>query len=639
MFLIPGSNLLTDFTFTILMTSRIIKSFTYITFIRTFVAVAVFIISGSLNHPVYSQGQSNAELANQYYSTGDYDKAVVYFEKQYNFDPFGSFDGYLKCLVMMKDYDKAEKLIKKHFKKNTKNLNVLVDLGRLYETMGESDKAKEQFEKSIKSLTPDLQQILNLANTFIAGAYNEYALQTYETGRKVMRGAYPFNFEMAEAYAQLGDHPKMIDEYLGLLELSDQYIPNLQTILQNKIYNDPTGKISEFLRIALLRKIQKSSDQVVYNEFLYWLFLQEKDFESALIQAKALDKRTDDNGSRVLSLGRLAASNADYPTAESSFQYILDKGKSNSNYNNARMELINASNLRITTSNNYSTADLNKLENDYVVTLEDLGKSAATATLMKGYAHLLAFYLNKTDEATVILEECVALPGASPLFKAECKLALGDILILKGSVWDATLYYAQVDKDFKEDAIGREAKFRNARLSYYMGEFEWAAAQLNILKAATAQLISNDAMSLALLISDNTGADEDYTPLLIYSRADLLAFQHKYNLALATLDSVVTGFPGHTLSDEVWLKKGRIYETTGQPDTAYSYYNKVLENYPEDILADDALFFMASLQDKAMKDKVKAQELYQDLLTRYPGSLYAVEARKRFRELRGDKLN
>ncbi len=606
---------------------------------RTFLSLLLLLVAFGPVKDALAQGQTNAELANQYFSTGEYDKAVVYFEKQYNFDPFGSYDGYLKCLMMMKDYEKAEKLIKKHFKKNTKNLDVLVDLGRLYETMVQPEKAKEQFEKAIRSLSPELQQVMTLANAFNEGGYGEYVLQTYEAGRKLMKGAYPFNFELAEAYAQLGDQAKMVEEYLDLLEMGEQYQPNLQTILQNKMYNDPTGKISENLRVALLRRIQKNPDKIIYNEFLYWLFLQEKDFESALIQAKALDKRTDDQGNRVFTLGRLAVSNADYQAGENCFQYIMDKGKNGTYYNAARMEMILASNQRITSGNLYTKADLEKLANDYRQALDELGQSVATANLMKGYAHLLAFYLNKTDEAITMLESCIAIRGISQQYVAECKLDLGDILILKGNVWDATLYYSQVDKDFKEDAIGREAKYRNARLSYYMGEFEWAAAQLNILKAATAQLISNDAMSLSLLISDNTGNDADYTPLLIFSRADLLQFQHQFDPAIVTLDSVIREYPGHSLTDEIWYKKALIYKETGRTDSAFAYFQKVLDEYSSDILADDALFQMAGLQESVYNDGQKAQQLYQDLLTKYPGSLYVVEARKRYRALRGDKVN
>jgi TolA-binding protein len=56
-------------------------------------------------------------------------------------------------------------------------------------------------------------------------------------------------------------------------------------------------------------------------------------------------------------------------------------------------------------------------------------------------------------------------------------------------------------------------------------------------------------------------------------------------------------------------------------------------------LGDDALFSLASLEESYLKDNEKAKQHYQELLTKYPGSLYTVEARKRFRKLRGDNLN
>jgi tetratricopeptide (TPR) repeat protein len=219
---------------------------------------------------------------------------------------------------------------------------------------------------------------------------------------------------------------------------------------------------------------------------------------------------------------------------------------------------------------------------------------------------------------------------------AECKLQLGDILILKGEVWDASLYYSQVDKDFKNDAIGREAKYRNARLSYYMGEFEWAAAQLNVLKAATSQLISNDAMQLGLLIMDNLGTDSITEPLQMYSRADLFEFCNRYNESLSTLDSLLISWPGHSLTDEIWFKQASILAKKGDYVKAAELYSQVFQNYPDDILADDAMFRLAEMMEFRMNKKEDAKAMYETILTKYPGSLFTVEARKRFRKLRGD---
>lgn len=589
---------------------------------------------------VYGQAQNNMDLANQYASTGQYEKALVYFEKWYSSDPYNAYQPYFNNLMAMKEYDKAEKLVKKQVKKMPTNAVLYVDLGTIYEVQGKDNEAKQYYEKGIKSLFPDVQQVLALGNSFVEKRKLDYAETTFLQGRKMLEEVYPFSFELADVYAQRSMPDKMVAEYMGLLEFNESYLPNIQAILQNKMAFDTEGGLNDVIRTSLLRKTQKGNAKPVYNELLYWLLLQEKDFSTALIQAKALDKRNDENGSRVVTLGKLCVSNQQFDIAEECFQYVVSKGSQNTNYISAKMELIAARDAKITTSGNYDKNELLKLEAEYESTLTELGRNQVTAPLISKYAHLKAFHLNKIDESVLLLEETIALPRISPIFAAQCKLELGDILVLSGEVWDASLFYSQVDKDFKQDAIGREAKFRNARLSYYMGEFEWAAAQLNVLKAATSQLISNDAMSLGLLIMDNMGLDSDtnIAPLLFYSRADLYEFCNRNTAALATLDSMLVEFPAHSLTDEAWYKQGNIYFKNGNFTKASEMYFKVFETYPDDILGDDALYKLALLTENNLKDKPRAQELYEMLLTKYPGSLYTVDARKRFRALRGDKI-
>lgn len=599
----------------------------------------ILILMMGIHYESLSQGQNNIELANQYASTGEYEKAVVYFEKWYSNDPYNAYPPYLNCLIALKDYDKAEKLIKKQIKKNPTAPSLWVDMGNLFEIQGKDNEAKQNYEKAIKSLFPDVQQILSLGTAFVEKRKLNYAEQTYLKGRELVNGTYPFSFELADVYAQQQQPQKMVDEYLNVLENNEAYLPNVQAILQNKMAFDLEGGLTDIVRTSLLRRVQRGNAKPIYNELLFWLLLQEKDFETAFIQAKAIDKRNDENGSRLISLGKLCVTNQQYAIAEDCFNYVISKGKQNSNYVVARMELIAAQDKKITGSGNYSASDLTKLEQDYEITITELGRNQTTAPLISQYAHLKAFYLNKIDEAVALLEETIAMPRISPLFVAQCKLELGDILILKNEVWDASLYYSQVDKDFKNDAIGREAKFRNARLSYYMGEFEWAAAQLNVLKAATSQLISNDAMQLGLLIIDNLGLDSNTTPLLIYSRADLQEFRNQYEKALVTLDTILTEFPAHSLTDEVWYRQAGIYYKKGNFTKAAELWFKVFETYPDDILGDDALYKLADVTEMKLNEKERAQELYELLITKYPGSLFTVDARKRFRALRGDKPN
>lgn len=277
------------------------------------------------------QSQTNGQLANQYYQQGDFEKALVYFEKNYDFDPFGTYDGYLKCLIALKDYSAAEKLIKKQMKKANGATSYLVDLGTLYELQGEQQKADEQYNKAIKNVKPDIQQYIMLANKFSEKGNYNYAITTYLNGRKALRGQYMFSFELAEMYAQNSDGQNMLKEYMDVLEYAPQSMANLQTILQNKIALDLNGTLSELLRTELLRRIQKDPNKTQYSEFLYWLLLQEKDFDSALIQAKALDKRLNENGARLLNLGQMAAGNqqkkwADLQCSPGGFLAIIEIG-------------------------------------------------------------------------------------------------------------------------------------------------------------------------------------------------------------------------------------------------------------------------------------------------------------------------
>jgi tetratricopeptide (TPR) repeat protein len=258
---------------------------------------------------------------------------------------------------------------------------------------------------------------------------------------------------------------------------------------------------------------------------------------------------------------------------------------------------------------------------------------------MLDLAHLQAFYLNRLDESVLLLEEALAIPGAPENVKAEIKLELGDIYLFVGEVWEASLLYSQVEKAFKNDPIGHEAKLRNARLSYFIGEFEWARAQLNVLKAATSKLIANDAMELALLISDNMDPDSTYTGLSFYSRADLLQYRGQDSMALLTLDSISMLGLYHSLDDEVLYSKAGIYIRKKDFTGADTILAEIVRDYKYDILGDNALFKRAELQASALNDKEKAMELYQQLMLDYPGSLFTTEARKRYRQLRGDFNN
>jgi tetratricopeptide (TPR) repeat protein len=188
--------------------------------------------------------------------------------------------------------------------------------------------------------------------------------------------------------------------------------------------------------------------------------------------------------------------------------------------------------------------------------------------------------------------------------------------------------------------LGEEARFKNAKLSYYTGDFKWSQGQLDVLKASTSELIANDALNLSVLITENNPpADSNTTPLLMFARADLLEFQNKDEEAIAILDSITTLFPKHPLLDDILMTRAEIATKKQDFSEAAMHLQKIVTDYADDILADDAIFTLAGINETFFSNKDEAKRLYEQIIIKYPGSTYVNQARKNFRRLRGDKAD
>lgn len=581
------------------------------------------------------------ELAAHYYLNGEYDKAADQYEKLFDKNPNKYYYNYLlNCYIQLKDFKKSEKLVNKQIKRYSNEPGYLVDLGFVYDKGGDADKAKKYWDNLVKNTkTTDQNYYVDLANAFINRDQVPYALNSLKQGRESLRGFYGFNMELADIYKAQGNTTDMFREYLDYVKDNPDKRNDVQTKMLDILADDATGDKGKQLKGLLLGEITKQPDKIVYPEMLIWLHMQLKEFDAAIVQAKALDKRFREDGFRLMELGDVCASNDNYDAAARAFQYVVDKGSTGPNYVQARLNMLDVQYKKITNTYNYTPADLTQLEANYKQALTELGKSNGTLDLMLNMAHLQAFFLNKTDTAAALLEEAIKIPTFRDKTTADCKLELGDIRLLQGDVWEASLLYSQVEKAYKNDPIGQEAKFRNSRLYYYKGDFQWAKAQLDVLKAATAKFISNDAMDLSLFISSNIGSDSLTTPLEMFSRADLLYFQNRFDDSQKVLDSITTVFPDNDLADDILYRKANIAYRTGNFAKAADYYNEVVTKYPEELLGDDSLYKLASIYQFNLMDNTKAMEMYQKLMTDFPGSVYVVEARKRFRALRGDKVN
>ncbi len=583
-----------------------------------------------------AQPSTDQQLAAQYFQNGDYERAALYYEKLYREQKSTFYyEQLFKSLVALERYEEAEKLAKDRLRKDAAP-RYNIDLGLLYERMGSADAAAKQFQQALKDMPADQNGIRQVANDLIRANKIDLALEAYERGRRTLRDGNLFSYEIANLYGVKGDTQRMVSAYMDLLSLNEAYIQSVQNALARHIDFSTPNEGTEILRTEVLRRTQRTPEVTIFPELLIWMYVQQKDITSAMVQSKALDKRLNGNGERLMELGDIALANREYSSAAKCYQYVVDLGSSRPNYLLARISLVEALNAKVIDQAEPSTEELRELERQFEVTVSELGRTPTTTRLLRGQARLKAYYLGDIDGAIATLNEALATPGLDPRTEAELKLDLGDVHLLAGAIWEASLLYSQVDLDFKYDLIGHDARFRNAKVSFYAGDLLWCQAQLDVLKASTSKLIANDAMELSLLISDNYGLDSNSAPLSFFARAQLLSFQHRYTEALATLDSLETEFPMHSLGDEMFFARFRIARDRHRYEEAASWLVKLTEQYPLDILMDNALLELGKLYEERLNDPEKAMAFYERLLFEHTGSIFVPEARKRFRNLRGD---
>jgi len=614
---------------------------------------------------VMAQRSQEEQLGIQYYQQEEYEKAKAIFKPIFDKKPDAYiYSYYYATLLYMDDFKELEKVVKAQQKAFPTMRRYDIDLGYVYERQGDLNKAVKEYEAAIKNLQAQESAYRELYYAFLGKAKRDYAIDVLLKGRKTLQDPKMFTKELVSIYSSLKNTDKIIEEALNLVKDGDEkQFAEAQTMLQNLLVEDEEQANYMLLKTALQKEIQKYPNNLEYVYLLYWAYQLNKEFADALLIAKSLDKRSKGEGEIIMELANNAAQNRDYETAKDALQFIIAKGESSTFFTAAKFQLLDVKYLQLSSVSPVKILEAKQLEQEFKKLLDEYGMQSSTSEWIRKYAHLLAFFVNKPAEAIDILNTAISNADIrNPQQKALYKVDLADILLFSGNIWDATLLYSQVDKDFPNDTIGQNAKYKNAKLSFYIGEFAWAKSQLDILRAATSKLIANDAMQLSLLISDNEDDEEDEEEieeeadgeadpefyglfgndlkknigLLYYAKADFMLFQNNDEYALKYLDSIAIVAPLSKLNDMVLFTKAKIFTRQKKYLEAAALYQRVCDIYAQGLLGDDALFYLGELYEYYLKDVPRAMECYQKLMKEHPGSLFVVDARKRFRELRGD---
>lgn len=572
-------------------------------------------------------------LAKQYFNDGAYEKAVVFYEKLVAKNPKRTdyAEGLIACYQQLEKYDEAEEFLLQRIKQGNTYPTTYIELGYNFRLQNKPAEAEEFYKKALATIEANPNYGYGVGYRFQRYALLDYALRAYSRSME-LNPQLDYNFQMARIYGEQGNIERMYESYLELIRGGRSSKSNILRNIDDFITSDAANENNIKLKKVLLQKAQKDPD-VLWNELLSWLFVQQKQYNSAFSQEKAIYKRAEGSTlQRLEGLGNLALQDKAVEEAKDIFQYIEKNSKDAVTTLNAQLNLID---IELLDNKTGLLADVNR---QYEALIESYGYHPQTLQLQVAYAHFLTFKMSKPEPAIDILKKGLELP-ISRYGQAYIKMALGDILVFDQKFNEALIHFSQVQKSLKNDVLGQEARFKVAQTSFYKGDFDWALTQLKVLRGSTSQLIANDAMQLSLLISDNSLEDSTQTALKKYARADLLAYQGKSREAIEALNDILLNHKGEKIEDEALLKQGELLEQLKEYDMARFNYQKIVEFYANGILADDAHFALAEMYRTIFNEPEKAKQHYEKIIYNYQDSYYFPQARKNFRILRGDSIN
>lgn len=575
---------------------------------------------------VFSQ---NEQLAQNYFDKGEFEKALISYQELITAQPFNAyyFQKIVDCYQQLKQYEASEKFISERYNK-FKQASLLVELGYNYQLQKDENKAKKYYEQALDKIKKNPTEVFGVAAVFERKVLIEYALQAYQLALE-LDPKLNFNFQMALLYGQKGETDKMIEKFLEESFTNPQNLFAIQNQFSRFMTENSDVNFNNALRKALLIRTQQNQD-VFWNQYLSWYYVQQKEIGKAFIQEKAIYKRNPESLSNIVNLAQLAIEEEEKETANEILTFVLENTQDRDLQIQAHYFLVE---MKIDKA---QEKDFIGIETELKLLLKQFGISPYSLKLQLLQAHFETFQMKNPELGKTILKTALELP-LDEYQKADAKMELADILLFQEKFNQALLYYSQIEEDLKNDVIGHEASLKAAKTSYFKADFVWALKQFKELKSVPSQLIANDAMEYFLLINDNTVADSTQTALKQFARGDYLLYQNKSQEALLQFQDILKNFKGQEIESVTLLRLGKTYENLGDYTSALSQYQTIIVKHSDGIYVDEALYFSAEIYNKQLKDNEKAKPLYEKLVFHHEDSIYFVDARRKFRELRGDK--
>ena len=571
------------------------------------------------------------DLAQNYFDQAEYGKALSIYQKLYQDNPTNL--GYLFQMVTihqeLEQYQVAQNLLIKAI--DQPNPQFLVELGYNYSLQNDPVLSEKYYDQALVKLEENPIYTNYVADRFRQRGLLDRAIQALEQTIAIQPQP-NFLLQLTRFYGEKGEVDKFFQKYLELALVNPVYAGYAKRDFSKYITDNSENPNNQLLKKLLLEKLQEFPD-IMWNDFLSWLFVQQNDFAAAFMQEKAIFARQGSTLNPIFQLAELCEDNDQLPLAKRIYVYLVEQSPERGMRLKAQIGQVEVE------AKMAKSAEYDPIESRYNKLFEEYGQGSFTVSLGLSYAHFLINYQSDAPRAIEFLKSLIASSNLKGFELAQTQLLLGDALVMEERFNEALVEYSKVQIDMKNSTIAQEAKFKIAQTSFYKGDFEWAESQLKVLKSSTSQRMANDALALKLLISDHTQEDSLHLALKQYAKADLMRVQGRYNEAIALLDTILKNHKTESIVAQTLITQAQLCYLVNDPVKAQNNYLTVLKDFPTGLLSAEACYELAKLYQSEFNDKNNAMKYFEKIIFDYPSSLFFVEARRRFRQLRGDDLN
>lgn len=592
------------------------------------------------------QSQNMFRLAQAFEQQGDHERALQIYADLFKADSnnYVYFDGLRRTNIQLKHYDEAIRLSQARLRRTPFDFNLQANIGGLYYIAGSERSADSVWKLVITDAKKNQMFYRSVATEQINQRLFDKGVGTYLLGRTDIGDPNLFANELAYLYSFMMDYTNMTREYLRMLRQNEQQYDYVQSRLAAAVARPEALSAAA----AVVEEELKAKRTIPLLRLQIWLLMEGKRYTEAFRVAQSIESMVNSNGQEIFTFAERVFRENEFTVAASAYTLALKNGGRASFVPAARfgyarcIEEMSARGLAIpagtqgTESSLESRPTFSGAIGLYSELARDIPFSNVGANALYRIGWIRYQQLFDLDGALKVFDSVLTVTPGGAMVPMVLSVA-GEILLAQNRPADAALRYRAMNASPYASAEQKTmAQFRLAEIQFFRDDLDSALALLKPLTENLKSDESNDALLLQYFITENR---MQFTPALKqYARAELLARQFKASEAVTEFRSIVDIYPTAPLADEALLKVAEYSIQLKRYPDALVAYQKLMEDYKESIEKDRTQFKIGELYQFHMVDGPKAIAAYETVLEKYPFSLFADEARKRIRLLRGDSL-